>query len=192
MDERVKAGLKAGVVSWITLLLGPTAFLIAGILAVDIGRIHIHDQDDVFVSSLVAGIICTSLYSLILFSIGSSIAAAIFFPVAGILSLIGGFIYARYRLGISIDVQKILRTLKDVQQGKVPLHVERHSAKFRPGCNKKIEGDWKVCPYCRRELEQVFCPHCGCANTIGTRYCQRCRSPLGDGTVIYDDGTRVY
>jgi len=199
MDERVKAGLKAGVISWIALIMWPLAFLMAGVMAVEFGKAFIRNQEDVALSSLTAGMSCVVLYSFIRFMGGEIFIAVVVFPfIAGIFSLIGGAIYAEYRLGISIDVQKLARIPEGLQNRlNPPAYAKRPVSKkfpkkFCPGCGRKIEIDWKVCPYCREELGFNVCPHCGYMNPSAVNRCQRCGVPFRNGTVTYDDGTQVY
>lgn len=53
----------------------------------------------------------------------------------------------------------------------------RRSDLFCPGCNKPLEDDFLVCPYCLKELKQA-CPRCGRALTINWRACPYCKSVL--------------
>lgn len=192
MDEKVKAGLKAGVISWITLIVGPIAFLIAGVIAVDFARTSIRNQEDVVVLSLMAGMTCMVVYSLILISIGEISAAVLFIPLtAGILSIIGGVVYAKYRYGIPIHIKMLRPSIQNALE--IPSRAKKSiSPKFCPGCGRNVEPDWKICLYCKTDLERAVCLHCGSANPFPSVRCQTCGFPSEDRTVIYDDGTKVY
>jgi hypothetical protein len=209
MDKRVEAGLKGGFISWIiVLVVGVFAFFIAGFCAVLLGRTSIKNQNDVVIASLVAGLISMVAYIVVL-PWGILLFLLPFF--AGALSLLGGIICAKYMLKIPIDIHKIemprieskpksivqkpSKPKSIVQKPSKPKSVAKKSIsskKFCPGCGREVGADWKVCPYCRSELESIFCPSCGHANPLSSTRCQRCGSSLDDGTMTYDDGTRVY
>ena len=183
MNERVKAGLKAGGVWAIcTIMLNLFFFysiivwifcFIPGVLAVHFGRNNIRNIKDAVVSSLIAaifswflsGIISSFLFSryFFLFFLGIDLVIPI------VMSSLGGITYAKYRLKISATGQKKPNLL-------------RVSC---PGCNRKIEPDWKVCPYCKTDLEPNICPYCGYGNYRVAARCQNCGVPFKDETRVY-------
>lgn len=46
-----------------------------------------------------------------------------------------------------------------------------------PGCNKPIEKDFLVCPYCLKKLRNT-CPKCGRAVNLDWRMCPYCKTTL--------------
>ncbi|KYK30815.1 MAG: zinc ribbon domain-containing protein [Theionarchaea archaeon] len=173
MDERVKAGLEAGVVSLLFFWTGYLTFLLAGFLAVDFGEKVIRNTKDVIVSSLVAAIPCMALYFFIFNYVGDYLGGIFVMPtVAAAVSLGAGLFRAKLRLRIPLSLKDIL---------KIPL-VHRTLC---PICGEKVEKNWKFCPNCKSSLELIVCPHCGRANSSTAARCQTCGGSLAEGTKVY-------
>ena len=49
-------------------------------------------------------------------------------------------------------------------------------------CNKEVEPDFKVCPYCGVRLDEIECPVCHYKNEPNSKFCQECGNKLLEGT----------
>ncbi len=178
MDERKKAGLKAGGLYGIVILvdqllsftymtspffsiigwIGWITYFIPGVFAVHFGRHVIKNRKDAIVAILTASTVSSVIFvfvsgawileDLLFFLIVFVLAFLLIVP----LSLISGLVYAKYKLGIP------LREQKSIPPKIQPVYCFQ--------CGNKVEENW------------VSCPHCGVR--------------LKEDTRIYDDDTRIY
>lgn len=173
MDERIKAGLKAGIASLLGIWTGYLVFLLAGFLAVDFGEKTIQDTRDVALTSLVAASPCMIIHFLICIYLGEYVEGVVIMPTAAVVLSLGAALFrAKLKLGTSIRLKEILE-LPIAHRGVCPV------------CGRRVESTWQFCPYCRSSLELIICPHCRYANPSTTARCQNCGSSLSEGTKVY-------
>lgn len=200
MDGRIEAGVKAGLLSLITLF-SPSLIwiplLAAGFLAVLLGRRAIRSRNDVILSTIMAGIVSAFIYTFIME--GSGTMFIVVCCLVCTLFLIEGVICAKYVLRIPIDIHRVVGVLRQVKGLRIPVRMPRlgkpvkinvpFSRKFCYNCGQKIEDIWKVCPHCKTSLEVVLCPRCGSSTLSALPQCQYCGCLLGG---VAHEGTRVY
>ncbi len=68
---------------------------------------------------------------------------------------------------------------------QVPKQKSEVFKNFCPYCGRKINPEWKICPYCKNDLEFVTCPQCERYNPSSVSHCQSCGASLKDETQIY-------
>ncbi len=61
---------------------------------------------------------------------------------------------------------------------------------FCRGCGKKLEADWKVCPYCKIDIMEE-CSNCGKGIDINWHSCPSCGSQIHN-TTIEEHKTQIY
>lgn len=166
MDDRIKIGLKAGLVSLPALIASYGVFVITGMLVIEFGQNTLRSTTDVVVSSLIAAIPSMALCSLISVSEGNYISGILFMPTfACILTTSIALLIARFQLGIPIDINEILRN---------PIF---HRV-VCPACGKRVKGTWAFCPHCTAALGITVCPRCGHANPSSADRCLICEVSL--------------
>ena len=187
MDERVKAGLKAGILCgiaslvmyfvpflfmdfFLSFIVGGLFLFAPGILAVHSSKAVIKNRNDVIVSTVVSGLVfflCTILLLVLplisqnMWSKGEYIliisgSLIIVLPITLGISVVGGLLYAKLKLGVPLIGKKV------VPSGIQPPPYQTHC----PRCRNRIDITWISCPYCGYDLR--------------------------DDTRIYDDKTRIY
>ncbi|MGD2249185.1 MAG: zinc-ribbon domain-containing protein [Candidatus Methanofastidiosia archaeon] len=202
--QRLIKGLMGGALSWLAVLIGPLMFLLAGFMAVYFGKSSLKTEDDVIATSAVAGLTSAIFFSLFFHLYNIVVILLIIFPVAVLLSLVGGVFYAKSNLGIPINLQNKLQEYLRQKISILPANAQNKLQEYLrqkkpilhkkcPLCGKEIKPDWRACPYCKTNLESIICSRCGYSNPDYAAYCQNCGSSLKDKTVIYDDeGTHIY
>ena len=170
MDERKKAGLKAGGLYGIVILvdqllsfaymtfpffsiigwIGWITYFLPGVFAVHFGRHVIKNRKDAIVAILTASAVSSVIF---VFVSGAWILEdLLFFLIVLVLafllivslSLISGLVYAKYKLGIPLREQKLIS--QEIQPFIKPVYCFQ--------CGDEVEENWDSCPHCGVKLKE--------------------------------------
>jgi ribosomal protein L32 len=191
MDERKRAGAKAGIVClvlfcvtpffFLSLIVGSIYCLLPGALAVHFGRKVIKNGKDAAISISIAATISAlwiflisffSYYgSLGFFVLDMFIVFLLMLLFILLFSFIGGIVYAKY--GLKLFTQGTIKPSS-------PKRLKPPPIPYCPKCGDRIERSWIICPHCGTHLENE------------KRYHDDDTKAYDDDTEAYDDETKVY